>query len=60
MILAFTVNFSSLSFPINVRENRRGNQEWIIPSCWQQVALQDTGQRQTKQKQSKKQKYNTA
>jgi len=34
---------------INVRENRRHNQEWIIQKHWQRWA-QDTEQRPTKQK----------
>ena len=37
----------AISIRINVRENRRGNQEWTIQKLW---ATQDTGQRQTKQK----------
>ena len=34
---------------INVRENQRGNQEWIIQRHWQHWA-QDTEQKQTKRK----------
>ena len=34
---------------INVRENRRCNQEWTIQKHWQHLGTQDTGRRQTKQ-----------
>ena len=39
---------------INVRENRRGNQEWTIQRYWQHLGAQNTGQRQTKHKNTTK------
>jgi hypothetical protein len=39
-----------MSYNINVRENRRRNQEWTIQRNWQYLDRQDTGRRQTKKK----------
>jgi len=39
-----------MSYNINVRENRRRNQEWTIQRNWQHLDRQDTGRRQTKQR----------
>ena len=39
-----------LKSPVNVRENRRDNQEWKIQRNWQHLGTQDTERKQTKQK----------
>jgi len=42
---------------INLKENRRGNQEWTIQRN-RKHCIQDTERRQTKQQQKTKQKHN--
>ena len=37
-----------MSYNINVRENRRGNQEWTIQRHCHRLGTQDTGRRQKK------------
>ena len=34
---SFLINVSIVKYEINVRENRRGNQEWIIQRNWQHL-----------------------
>jgi len=44
---------------MNVRESRRGNQEWIIQRNWQQGAHKTLNEEKTRTKQSKTNKQST-